>query len=76
MNQAISEEQEISKYFDSIYNGMIAVLVENSTELERVHAIVLERMRERKDISELIVFDPKSANAEYRDKRKLGKNIF
>ena len=63
----IVEPKQIPNY---LKDGMTAVLVENSKELEEVHKILLEQSDNQTDI---IVHDPASSVEEHKSPKKLGK---
>ena len=57
--------KQIENYIQNISNGSIAVLVENSDELEKVRNIL------QKETTTIFVYDPNSS--EYKDSDDLGK---
>ena len=59
---------QISRYLDSLSSGMIAVLVENSLELQKVHKILLKQSTNFK----IAVYDPGSSIEEQRRSDILG----
>ena len=60
---------QISRYLDSLSAGMIAVLVENSLELQKVHKIIL---KQSDTFFKIAVYDPGSSIDEHRRSDILG----
>ena len=62
---------QILSYLNSLSTGVIAVLVENSFELEKVHKILLKQS----DINKIAVYDPESSIEEHKRSDILGNKM-
>ena len=60
------------KELDKIKSGVIAVLCENTNDLDSI----LKLIEYYKDYNNLVVFDPDNLNKDYQDSDKLGEYIF
>ena len=61
---------QILSYLNSLSTGVIAVLVENSFELEKVHKIL-----KQSDINKIAVYDPESSIEEHKRSDILGNKM-
>ena len=66
----LQHSNQILSYLNSLSTGVIAVLVENSFELEKAHKIL-----KQSDISKIAVYDPGSTIEEHKRSDILGNKM-